>query len=90
MGRLAEFLSSMMHIGSEARPVVNETGLPGTFDFTLDIQRNFDSTLDERGHVDMEANVIRALPSLGLKLVATRAPIEVLVIDHADRAPTAN
>jgi uncharacterized protein (TIGR03435 family) len=38
----------------------------------------------------MEANVMRALPSLGLKLVATRAPVEVLIIDHVDRMPTAN
>jgi uncharacterized protein (TIGR03435 family) len=90
MGRLAEFLASMMHVPSEARPVVDETGVTGSFDFTLDVRRNFDSTLDERGHVNMEANVMRALPSLGLKLVATRAPVEVLIIDHVDRMPTAN
>jgi uncharacterized protein (TIGR03435 family) len=37
MGQLAELLASLMHVPSEARPVVDETGLTGPFDFTLDI-----------------------------------------------------
>ena len=53
-------------------PVWDETGLGGRFDFTLDMQRNYDGALDERGHVNMEGNVVWALPLLGLKLVAKR------------------
>jgi uncharacterized protein (TIGR03435 family) len=90
MVRLAEFLASIMFPPTEARPVLDETGLPGKFDFTLDIQRNYDNALDERGHVNMEGNVIRALPLLGLQLVPGRESVEVLVIDRAEKAPTPN
>jgi uncharacterized protein (TIGR03435 family) len=90
MGRLAEFLGTLMYLPSEARPIVDETGLAGRFDFTLDIQRYYNGSRDERGRIDMEGNVMRALPELGLKLVAKHAPVEVLVIDHVEKMPTAN
>jgi uncharacterized protein (TIGR03435 family) len=32
----------------------------------------------------------RALPDLGLRLESKRAPVEVLVIDHVEKEPTAN
>jgi uncharacterized protein (TIGR03435 family) len=38
----------------------------------------------------MEGNVRRALSHLGLNMAAKKAPVEVLVIDHADRTPAAN
>jgi uncharacterized protein (TIGR03435 family) len=75
---------------------VDETGLQGAFDFTLDLQKHkeYDGSgapiLDESGHVDMRAVVMRTLPDIGLKLEAKRSPIKVLVIDHADQEPTAN
>jgi uncharacterized protein (TIGR03435 family) len=90
MPQLAEFLGRIMHIPAEARPVVDQTGLSGHFDFTLDIQRYYDDTPDNRGRVDMEGNVRRALNLRGLKLVSTHAPVEILIIDHADRLPFAN
>lgn len=33
---------------------------------------------------------INALEKLGLKLESRKAPLEVLVIDHAEKTPTAN
>ena len=44
-----------MYLPNEARPIVNQTGLSGRFDFTVDIQRDYDGTRDERGWVNMEA-----------------------------------
>ena len=38
----------------------------------------------------MESVVIRAMPQLGLKLQAEKALVEVLVIDHVEKDPTAN
>jgi uncharacterized protein (TIGR03435 family) len=33
---------------------------------------------------------MRTLPDIGLKLESRRAPVEVLVIDHAAKEPTGN
>jgi uncharacterized protein (TIGR03435 family) len=96
MARLIDLLDGMTRLPNEPRPVVDETGLTGTYDFTLDLQkyRELDSSgapvLDERGRVDMESVVRRALPDLGLRLESKRAPVEVLVIDHVEKEPTAN
>jgi len=96
MARLAEFLGSMTGLPGESTPIVDGTGLQGAFDFTLDLakHREYDGSgapvVDARGHVDMEGVVRRALPDLGLKMEAKRAPVEVLVIDHAEKEPVGN
>lgn len=47
--------------------------------------------VDARGYVDMEGAVMRLLPEqLGLRLEPTRAPGEVLVIDHLEKLPAGN
>lgn len=96
MLRLAEFLDSITRLPNDPAPVVDETGLHGTFDFSLDLQKHkeYDSSgapvLDERGHIDMRGVVTRTLSDIGLRLEAKRSPMEVLVIDQAAREPTAN
>ena len=79
-----------------SRHVVDETGLAGTFDFTLDLSRYLldaddKPVLDSRGALDLESAYLRALPEqLGLSLERKKALLEVLVIDHIDKNPTAN
>ena len=66
------------------RPVVNETGLEGKFDISLDyaIDGAADSTLP---------SIFTALQErLGLKLIPQKVRIETLVIDHAERIPSEN
>jgi uncharacterized protein (TIGR03435 family) len=65
------------------RPVVDKTGIAGNFDITLDYAEGAaDSSLP---------SVFTALQEqLGLRLVAQKVPIETLVIDHVERAPTEN
>jgi uncharacterized protein (TIGR03435 family) len=67
-----------------ARPVLNETGLDGAFDFELTFSPDLNST-------DPEAvSIFTALQEqLGIKLEASRAPVEVMVIDRVAR-PSAN
>jgi uncharacterized protein (TIGR03435 family) len=77
--------------------VVDETGLPGRFDFALDLAPYIldadtgKAVVDSIGRVDETGALIRALPQqLGLRLEKKNAPIEVLVIDHLEKDPTAN
>ena len=80
-----------------SRHVVDETGLPGVYDFTLDLTpyvvdaQTGKPILDARGALDGEIAHIQALPKqLGLRLERTSAPLEVMVIDHVEKEPTAN
>jgi uncharacterized protein (TIGR03435 family) len=79
------------------RPVIDDTGLTGTFDFTLDLSSFIldpdtgKPILDARGAVDEESAYIRALPQqLGLKLEPQKRPAEVLIIDRVQKSPTKN
>jgi uncharacterized protein (TIGR03435 family) len=80
-----------------ARPVIDRTGLAGSYDFELDTSRyvvDQDSgkpILDYRGAIDMEGALVRALPEqLGLALKPQPAPYDVLVVDHVEKVPSAN
>jgi bla regulator protein blaR1 len=85
-GYLADF-------GNLDRPIVNQTGLTGTYDFSLNWLPEHDNasaapvaqSLDAQGPSFIEA----LKDDLGLRLRATRAPIETLVIDHVEE-PTPN
>jgi uncharacterized protein (TIGR03435 family) len=66
-------------------PVVDHTGLPGYYDFTLQFGRPWSAN-----NPDGWPDIFTAIQEqLGLKLESTRAPIDVLVIDHMEM-PTAN
>ncbi|MDR3699257.1 MAG: TIGR03435 family protein [Candidatus Sulfopaludibacter sp.] len=80
-----------------SRHVVDETGLTGLYDFTLNLApfvldpQTGKAILDARGAIDEESALIQALPrQLGLRLERKTAPLEVMVIDHAEKDPTAN
>jgi uncharacterized protein (TIGR03435 family) len=90
---LAQILSQQL-----SRPVIDKTGLSGKYNFeltyTLDTLQG-----DPFGPLtrfsppppdDNSPSIFTALEEqLGLRLVATRGPVEVLVIDHAEK-PDAN
>jgi uncharacterized protein (TIGR03435 family) len=68
------------------RIVVDRTGLTGYYDITLKWTPDGSPTSDPNAPPDL----FTALEEqLGLKLVATKAPVDVLVVDHVER-PTAN
>jgi uncharacterized protein (TIGR03435 family) len=76
MAQLAQQLGPPM----TTRPVVDKTGLPGSFDFKLDLARYIldastgQPVLDTHGAADTEGATIRALPDqLGLVLKPGRA-----------------
>jgi uncharacterized protein (TIGR03435 family) len=79
------------------RPVLDQTGLTGRFDFTLNWTPD-DSQFAGMGartppptdSADAPPNLYTAIQEqIGLKLEATKAPADVMVIDHVEK-PSAN
>ncbi len=68
------------------RPVVDRTGLSGTFDFTLEWQWIPDSDASAAASEPPGPTVEEAVKEqLGLKLKPTHAPVPILVIDHVEQ-----
>lgn len=89
LAQLTWFLS--LRLG---RDVLDQTGLKGNYDFELAWTPDVQSRQDrEEGALPPDPNgpsISTALrEQLGLKLAATKGPVEILVIDHAER-PSAN
>jgi uncharacterized protein (TIGR03435 family) len=64
--------------GNTGRVVIDDTGLQGRFDVTLEWSPDQSAT--------EKPSIFTALQEqLGLKLEATRAPVDVVVIDHVER-----
>jgi uncharacterized protein (TIGR03435 family) len=82
MGELAEIMSRNLNL-----QVVDRTGLSGTFNFTLRWNAN-DANVHDRDEafailrLEMSQAIVR---QLGLSLKVRRMPVEVLVIDHAEK-----
>ena len=71
---------------SAGRPVLDRTGLPGYYAFTLDwISENATPPPDS----NVPAIFTAVQEQLGLKLEPTKGPIEMLVIDHVEK-PSGN
>jgi len=67
-------------------PVIDATGLPGTFDFTLDW-----STGDAAVETIEKPSLFTALEEqLGLKLRPAKTQIDIWIVDHAERVPLEN
>ena len=89
--QFAGFLTTML-----STPVTDETNLQGNYSFTLEF------TPDDRwpGYSADWASAQKGEPApnlftaiqdqLGLKLESTKGPLEVLVVDHADKIPAEN
>jgi uncharacterized protein (TIGR03435 family) len=79
--------ASLSGLGQLGRPVVDQTGLTGRFDYTLEwipetnTQPNAEIPADPQGLVFLDA----LREQLGLKLQSAKGPVQVLVIDHVER-----
>jgi uncharacterized protein (TIGR03435 family) len=68
------------------RPVVDRTGLSGRFNLRLSWTPDGPATATEAGDPNAPPDFFTSIQEqLGLKLVSTKAPIDVLVIDHIER-----
>jgi uncharacterized protein (TIGR03435 family) len=73
MPLLAQRLAQMLK-----RPVRDETALAGNFDFKFNYEQD-----------ETDSGLVTAIQKLGLKLESRKAPVEHLVVDHAEK-PSAN
>jgi uncharacterized protein (TIGR03435 family) len=87
------------------RPVVDMTSLKGNYDFVIELTPEDFRAMGIRAAIAAGAQIppqilqqfessgdslANALEKLGLKLEPRKAPIEVLVVDHAEKAPSEN
>jgi uncharacterized protein (TIGR03435 family) len=76
--------------------IVDKTGLPGKYDFRLEYTGTHSpgGAFSQPG-ADGQASTVPDLfgavqRQLGLKIEASKAPADILVVDHVDRMPTEN
>jgi uncharacterized protein (TIGR03435 family) len=96
MGGFADMLSRLMD-----RPVVDMTGLKGTYDLTLEVAMEDlvgMKKMAERGgrmaagdggpapEGDPHASMFTAVQQLGLKLESRKSPVDFLIVDKAEKA----
>ena len=69
------------------RLVIDQTGLKGTYDFTLESgpDRTVAPDTAQEGGGDAPSFFTAIQEQLGLRLVPTKAPVEVIVIDHIEK-----
>jgi uncharacterized protein (TIGR03435 family) len=86
---LAQYLT---HFGSD-RPVIDKTGLTGSFNLDLNMAKIGMAASEAPGGASSNANVyqatVNAMEDMGLRLMPAKVPVEVLVIDRAEK-PGAN
>ena len=72
---------------------IDRTGLPGRYDIVLDYRHLGDPSNPQETPSSPGVRVklrFDALEQIGLKLQATKAPLEFVVVDHIEQEPTEN
>ncbi len=88
------------------RPVIDQTGIEGQYDFALDFGADAPSMMRKAmgglppvgdGHAEAAAaaadpgqSIFTSIQTYGLKLEPRKAPVEMIVVDHAEKTPTEN
>jgi uncharacterized protein (TIGR03435 family) len=81
---LADFLTKYAE-----RPVLDQTGIAGTYDFEFTLPAA-DGESPDASAVDRTARLATAIKQIGLKLDGRKLPVEMLVVERAERVPTEN
>jgi uncharacterized protein (TIGR03435 family) len=89
---LLDFIANEVHI-----PVVDQTGLTGRYNYFFDIEPYFSEESRKAtgpgGGAPPDANAIIAVAmqkELGIKADSKKVPVEVIVVDHVEKAPIEN
>jgi uncharacterized protein (TIGR03435 family) len=66
------------------RPVIDATGLPGLFEFKLEWSTG-------SGQADAQDQLFGAVErELGLRFEGSKAPMQVMTVDHLEKVPSGN
>jgi uncharacterized protein (TIGR03435 family) len=92
MSQLCDFISRELR-----DPVIDQTGLTGRYNYFLDIEPYFTeesrNAAGSNGGKPPDAHAIIAVAmqkELGLKVESKKVPVEVIVVDHAEKTPVEN
>jgi uncharacterized protein (TIGR03435 family) len=81
-----EALASLLGtVGRLGRPVLNQTGLSGTFDFTMEWEPEPQPGSDLQADPSAPTFLEALKDQLGLKLDSTTGPVSIFVIDHIEQ-----
>jgi uncharacterized protein (TIGR03435 family) len=87
MDAFAGFLNRFVNLG---RPVINMTGIAGRFDFTLKYATHGLAPDLTPGVEEALPSIFEAIQEIGVKLSPQKGPVQILVVDRANRMPTAD
>jgi len=102
-GTTMKSFAAMLSVGVVDRPVVDKTGLTGAYEVALDI--SFEDMWNAAGRAmnarpggpvgagapaPPDSIIFQSIGNLGLKLEPRKLPLELLVVDRAEKTPTAN
>jgi uncharacterized protein (TIGR03435 family) len=83
MSQLTDILQPILQA-----PIIDQTGLTGRYDATFNIGALISTPIQND---DLAGTVITAIQDLlGLRLEPKKGPLDMLVIDHAEKIPTEN
>jgi uncharacterized protein (TIGR03435 family) len=70
------------------RPVLDQTGLTKRYDFSVDLTGVIGPDMQPDDLINILTKLVQ--DQLGLKLEPKKAPVELLIVDHAEKIPTEN
>ena len=82
-------LASMLSTHTQAY-VVDKTGLTGKYDFKMEFLFESGPTSSADGSLPPAPTIFSAIKTLGLSLEKSKASLDVVVVDHIDRALKSN
>jgi uncharacterized protein (TIGR03435 family) len=86
---MSRFAAILTGVGVVDRPMVDQTGLQGTVDYSLEwMQVAANATFGAEFHPDESAPTFEEAlkEQLGLKMVSQKGPVDFFVVDHLEHA----
>jgi uncharacterized protein (TIGR03435 family) len=73
------------------RPVIDDTGLKGRYDFAVNLFSTQEEMMAAVSKGDLGSSIFTLIQEqLGLKLESRKLPIDMVIVDKAERVPTEN
>jgi uncharacterized protein (TIGR03435 family) len=80
-----------MRMAEMDRPVIDNTGLKGRYDFTVTLFGTQEEMMAALNKGDFGTSIFTLIQEqLGLKLEPQKLPIDMVIVEKAERVPTEN